>query len=169
MNKKWPLFITSIFIILFNCNNNLKVKEINFKFKNQNRTCLVEIIENKTSKIKNSLLIVLHGHNESGKFINFRTKNNGMFIKKGMISAYPNGSGIFVHNWDDIENEIFHLNVLIDTLVSKFNIDTTRIYLAGFSQGGEIAYKMACKYPNRIAAIAYPFGNHPPHSTPCQY
>jgi len=56
--------------------------------------------------------------------------------------------------WDDFENEILFLNALLDTLFAAYGIDTSKCYLAGFSQGGMLAYKMACAYPNRIAAIA---------------
>lgn len=43
---------------------------------------------------------------------------------------------------------------LIDTLRSAYNIDTNRIYSAGFSQGGVMGYSFACLQNTRFAAIA---------------
>jgi len=43
---------------------------------------------------------------------------------------------------------------LIDTLKAKYNIDTNRIFSAGFSQGAVMGYSFACLHNTRFAAIA---------------
>lgn len=56
-------------------------------------------------------------------------------------------------DFDLVDDALFVSN-LIDTLTGLFNIDTTRIYSAGFSNGGFMGYDLACRLNDRIAAIA---------------
>ena len=42
---------------------------------------------------------------------------------------------------------------LIDTLAASYNIDSSRIYANGFSNGGAMAFALSCRLPRRIAAI----------------
>jgi polyhydroxybutyrate depolymerase len=43
---------------------------------------------------------------------------------------------------------------LIDTLPTKFHVDTSRIYITGISNGGMLAYRLACELADKIAAVA---------------
>lgn len=43
---------------------------------------------------------------------------------------------------------------LIETLPTKFNVDTSRIYITGISNGGMLAYRLACELADKIAAVA---------------
>ena len=155
-NHSVKRFITIIlpFFILFGCSGNTSTQKITLEFQGNRRTCIIEN-PNNYPKLKGfSLLIILHGHYESANFIRYRIKNSFVFKKNGVLVAYPNGSGFIRMNWDDFETEIDFLNTLIDTISKKHKIDTTKIYIAGFSQGGMLAYRMACEYSERIAAIA---------------
>jgi len=46
------------------------------------------------------------------------------------------------------------ISTLIDKLVSDYNVDPKKIYLTGMSNGGMMAYRLACEIPEKIAAIA---------------
>ena len=46
------------------------------------------------------------------------------------------------------------LNTLLDEIVSEYAVDTTRIYLAGYSMGGQGVWFLAYMHPERFAAIA---------------
>ena len=52
--------------------------------------------------------------------------------------------------WTDHEMLI----TLLDEIVSKYAVDTTRIYLAGYSMGGQGVWFLAYMYPERFTAIA---------------
>lgn len=43
---------------------------------------------------------------------------------------------------------------LLDDVVSRYDVDTERIYLTGLSMGGYGTWDLSCKYPDRFAAIA---------------
>jgi polyhydroxybutyrate depolymerase len=45
------------------------------------------------------------------------------------------------------------ISELIDTLAAGYNIDPTRIYANGFSNGGAMAFALSCRLSDRIAAI----------------
>ena len=46
------------------------------------------------------------------------------------------------------------ISELIDTMIAGYAIYTTMVYAAGFSNGGMMAYRLACELAYKIAAIA---------------
>ena len=81
------------------------------------------------------------------------------------ILVYPQGSvldGGTTH-WNSMPpsddnkssaDDFGFIDTLIDEISSNYNIDSTRIYASGFSNGGDFSYSLACYLSNRIAAIA---------------
>ena len=53
------------------------------------------------------------------------------------------------NNTDDIG----FINTLIDQIASTYNVDTSRVYATGFSNGAGMSYTLACAMSNKIAAI----------------
>jgi polyhydroxybutyrate depolymerase len=51
-------------------------------------------------------------------------------------------------------NDVGFIEVLIDTLNTSYSIDLERVYAVGWSNGGFMAYKLACQLSHRFAAIA---------------
>jgi len=49
--------------------------------------------------------------------------------------------------------EVEALNALLDEVVTKYAVDTDRIYLTGLSMGGFGTWRLATAYPERFAAI----------------
>lgn len=47
-----------------------------------------------------------------------------------------------------------YLAALIDYVVQAYDIDSRRVYMTGYSQGGNMTVRMACEYPGKIAAGA---------------
>ncbi|MFL0267456.1 prolyl oligopeptidase family serine peptidase [Candidatus Clostridium radicumherbarum] len=45
------------------------------------------------------------------------------------------------------------LNLLIEDIISNYSVDPEKIYLTGISMGGFAAWKLACKHPEKFAAI----------------
>lgn len=60
--------------------------------------------------------------------------------------------------WTDTEL----IKALLDDIVSKYKVDSDRIYLIGYSMGGTGAWYMAYKYPQVFAAVAPMSGNTNP-------
>lgn len=119
------------------------------------------------------LVIGLHG--AGGKSVQF--EQDYRFTKKandsGFIAVYPEGiqsGGVLgVRTWNagtccheaaeyDIDDVGF-IATLIDELISNYRINPARVYIAGMSNGGMMAYRLACEISDKIAAIAVVSGS----------
>jgi polyhydroxybutyrate depolymerase len=134
----------------------------------------------KTKIKKGSLLFVLHGSGGSGKGIMSQTKNlEAIADKEKLLIVYPDGYKNFWNecrkfatsaaNKENINENAFFAE-MISYCKAKFNIDTNKVYVAGFSGGGHMAYKLAMTMPNKINSIAAIVANMPDSaSCDCTY
>ncbi|MCO4771905.1 MAG: hypothetical protein KDA24_17875 [Deltaproteobacteria bacterium] len=51
-------------------------------------------------------------------------------------------------------DDVGYLSGLVDEAIERANVDTSRIYFSGHSNGGFMSFRMACEFPDRIAGIA---------------
>jgi polyhydroxybutyrate depolymerase len=103
------------------------------------------------------LVINLHGFSESAALEAYRSDMNAFAEKKCFIVCYPEGTGLRrAWNTDGRKraDDIGFISTLIDTLISNYNVDTSRIYLVGFSNGGQMAMFAGAALSERIAGIA---------------
>jgi polyhydroxybutyrate depolymerase len=80
---------------------------------------------------------------------------NRIADEQGLIVAYPAGSGVprvFPMEGQALTEDIKFISDLIDKLTTDFNIDRTRIYADGLSNGGGMAFALSCAMSDRIAA-----------------
>ncbi len=109
------------------------------------------------------LMIALHNaYGSASEFVTM-TKLSEKADEEGFIVVYPNGTGN-PKFWNaggccgsamnnDIDDVGF-ISVLIDTLCVSYNIDTTKIFIAGFSNGSIMAYRLAAELSSKIFGIA---------------
>ena len=83
---------------------------------------------------------------------------NPIADREGFIVVYPSGTG-FPKRWqafpqqpDDSSKDVIFIADLIDSLSSQYNIDPTRIYVNGLSNGGGMTFLLTCELADRIAA-----------------
>jgi polyhydroxybutyrate depolymerase len=85
---------------------------------------------------------------------------NRLADEDGFLVVYPAGTpqvfGI-VRVWRTTEatvmKDVRFISDLIDTLQGSFNIDATRIFVTGMSNGGGLAFGLSCALSARLAAI----------------
>jgi len=109
------------------------------------------------------LLILLHGHGSSGLKIERSTGMSEKADKAGFIAVYPGGrgdpSGWQVFDQGSGRNEdVAFIAELIDTLKKLYAVDPKRIYVAGHSNGGMMAYRLGVELDHEIAGIAVSAG-----------
>ncbi|MEM1118990.1 MAG: PHB depolymerase family esterase [Bacteroidota bacterium] len=68
----------------------------------------------------------------------------------GFNVSYPGDTSLFITEVDDVS----FVDQLIDELDRHYNIDLTRVYATGWSNGGNMSHVLACELSDRIAAIA---------------
>jgi len=141
-------------VTLLGCNRDIMIQELLIKHQGVNRSVTIEMLNDDYLAQKSPFLIILHGRNENADLMRYRIKNKRMFLEKGIKIVYPNGSGMILKNWNDLEKEMSFLNALIDTLSQASNAERRKIFVAGFSQGGQLAYKLVCAHTQKIDAIA---------------
>jgi poly(3-hydroxybutyrate) depolymerase len=76
------------------------------------------------------------------------------------IVAYPQGVN---SRWDiGGDTDVQFILAIIDSMANRYQIDRNRVYATGFSMGGMMSWHLACKIPDKIAAIVpgngYPLG-----------
>jgi polyhydroxybutyrate depolymerase len=83
---------------------------------------------------------------------------NRLADENGFIVVYPSGTG-FPRSWHTfdpgpgLKRDVWFFSELLHTLQSVYNIDPTRIYANGLSNGGGMAFVLSCTLSDRIAAV----------------
>lgn len=107
------------------------------------------------------LIINIHGFSQWPANQMKVSQWNDLADQDGFIVVYPSGTG-FPKRWRVLEDnnepggpqkELAYFAMLIDTLSSQYNIDPTRIYASGLSNGGGMTVLLACQLSEKIAAI----------------
>ncbi|MDG4808160.1 alpha/beta fold hydrolase [Micromonospora sp. WMMD1120] len=111
------------------------------------------------------LVVLLHGYGSSGaqqeRYFNLTPESD----RRGFLYAMPNGTTNRDGSrfWNAAEaccdvddsgvDDVAYLERLLDTVESTYSVDTGRVYLVGHSNGGFMAYRMACERSMRITAV----------------
>ena len=80
------------------------------------------------------------------------TENYISLFPNGISSDWADGRGVTDSELAGIDDVSF-LNDLIDYLTQKYQIDTSRIYVCGASNGGMMTQRLACETPQKFAAF----------------
>jgi polyhydroxybutyrate depolymerase len=136
-------------------------------FEGEDRKYLVHLPPNYEPDVKMPLVVVLHGGGGDIGFAVRMFQFNAKADKEGFIVAYPNGSGRFhdhILTWNadaccgyakaHHKDDVGFVREFLQKVVSQYSIDTSRVYLVGFSNGAMMAYRLACAMPERFAAFA---------------
>ena len=123
------------------------------------------------------LVLVLHGHKSCANHFKYVTDFNSTADKEGFIVVYPNGRtspyvpisdlimfikyfeyGYWPRIWnycDLINNvdDVLFIRSLIKQLQNNLNINTSRIYITGSSNGGQMTFRLGSELSDIVAAI----------------
>ncbi|PYO77895.1 MAG: hypothetical protein DMD63_09270 [Gemmatimonadetes bacterium] len=118
------------------------------------------------------LLLVLHGSCSGADDIRQTTGMDSLSDANGFIVAYPqgtDGSGLFPSDWnggaccgeaarEHVDDVGFIAAVMLE-ISHNLPVDSSRVFVAGFSSGAIMAYHAACKLAPMINAIAVVSGS----------
>jgi polyhydroxybutyrate depolymerase len=111
------------------------------------------------------LILALHGYTSDAKEVESYLRLTPESDRRGFIYAYPDGTtddrGERFWNATDAccafsgaaPDDSRYLSELIATIQGSYRIDRGRVYLIGHSNGGFMAFRMACDHADQITAI----------------
>lgn len=73
---------------------------------------------------------------------------------QGQFFQDKSSTGWIFNNNNNISDDLFFINQVIDWVDTNYNVNLDRIYSSGFSVGAIMSYDLACKLSNKIAAVA---------------
>jgi polyhydroxybutyrate depolymerase len=125
------------------------------------RTYNLYIPPNYDPETPTPLVMLLHGKTANGASQAYTSDMNQLAAREGFIVIYPDGidnQWNYGRGWriypDLPENEEEFLGGLLDDLELDLNIDTSRVYVGGLSNGGFMTQRLACTMRDRFAAYA---------------
>lgn len=125
------------------------------------REYLLYIPESYDPDTPTPLMISMHGFIEWPAHQAQISEWNEVADEYGFIVVYPAGTG-FPLRWrtysgpglgDGARQDVQFISDLIDKLAQDYNLDLSRVYANGLSNGGGMAYLLACELSERITAI----------------
>lgn len=114
---------------------------------------------------KPPLVVLLHGSRQTAQDLRASTGYafDQLADEHGFVAVYPEG---YAGRWNDCRakgryrarklklDDVRFLLTLVDELERRIGIDRTRVFFAGYSGGGQLAFRMALERPEHVTAIA---------------
>ena len=119
------------------------------------------------------LVIVLHGSSGDAGSVEQQSGMDSLADASRFLVAYPNGTGgafgLYPSDWNagnccgaayrDNIDDLGFITALIQEVSAHVPVDARRIYVAGFSAGGRMAYHVGCQLAPTVAAIGVVSGS----------
>ncbi len=122
------------------------------------RTYSVHVPPSYSGASPTPLVIAFHGHGGTGEGQEKLSHLSEAADGKGFIVAYPDG---IEHGWNDGRqsapmnvDDVGFTRDLVAAIESRYNINRSRVFATGMSNGGFFCYRLACDAPDIFAAIA---------------
>lgn len=103
------------------------------------------------------VVFVLHGLHGDGKGMERYTQFSKLAAYENFIVAYPDGID---RKWNDraykagSTDDVGFISALLDHLEAAYNVDASRVYATGASNGGMMTQRLAIDLGERFAAVA---------------
>ena len=137
----------------------------NIEHQNVNRSYYLSYPENINPGIDEAipLIINMHGYGGNAAQQQYYTQMDEYAHNQNMAVVYPQGLNnswnVFTY-WDSNSyDDVGFINLMIDEISNNFNLDLDRVYACGMSNGGYMAYRLACDLSDKIAAFGSVTGN----------
>jgi polyhydroxybutyrate depolymerase len=138
-----------------------QTQEDNFDFEGLQRTYTLYTPSSYDGTRALPLVIALHGGKGNSERMSDLTHLSQLGEQEGFFVVYPNG---YENRWADGRgttpadkagiNDVGFISTLIDRLLGEYKIIPQQVYVTGISNGGHMAYRLACELSQKIAAVA---------------
>jgi polyhydroxybutyrate depolymerase len=135
-------------------------------FDGAERTFFVHLPQGYNNAIPYPLVIAMHGGGALGyEGVEGQSQLSELSDLENFIVVYPEGLkylGFRTWNAGDCcpsaslleTNDVGFIISLLEKLKLELSINDRKVYATGFSNGGQLAYKLANRYPNKFAAVS---------------
>ncbi len=130
------------------------------------RNYFVHLPTNYSPMISYPLIFAMHGGGQLGnEGIEFQSQLSELSDSENFIVVYPEGVKTFgFRTWNAGDccpsattlgtDDAGFINALLEKLKLEISIDSKKVYATGFSNGGQFAYILANRYPDKFAAVS---------------
>jgi polyhydroxybutyrate depolymerase len=129
------------------------------------RTYLVHVPPAYNAEKPTPVVLALHGAGMDGAMMAWFCGLNQTSDKSGFVVVYPSGTGTGpFRTWNaggfegrmaaNKPDDVAFIRRVLDDLRTVVNVDATRVYACGMSNGAMMCYRLAAELSDRIAAIA---------------
>tara|TARA_A100001015_G_scaffold293719_1_gene370658 strand:+ start:2159 stop:3055 length:897 start_codon:yes stop_codon:yes gene_type:complete len=145
-----------------NCSNSTTTGYQTIIQDNVTREYILYIPSNYSATTATPLVINFHGFGGCANTYELETSMTIQAEANNFILAYPQGiiRAKSSTEWDPDtssnninDSDLAFVEVLINQISAQYNIESSRIYATGYSNGGMMAYGLACNKSNLIAGI----------------
>ena len=142
--------------------NPSQIESGSLEFEGQEREYIVFTTGSYSEDQEYPMVIYLHSWGWTAEHDMEVTQLNQVADNNDFIVVYPSAVGLVwnsgigdrvARETPDV-NDVGFIDLLIDTVGTSYNLNLDRIYATGWSNGGFMAYKLACQLSHRIAAVA---------------
>ncbi|MBT33293.1 MAG: esterase [Thalassobius sp.] len=157
----------SVFLLLVVSIINISINYIKTPMNNSELSLKYLVRESALKTEKAPVLILLHGVGSNEKdlfsFADFIDEKYLVVSAQGPYNLGVNRYGWYEVNFsngkpqinaDQAEKSRLALINFIDEIVEKYNADSQKVYLMGFSQGAIMSYSVALSQPEKVAGFA---------------
>ncbi|MFX0065231.1 MAG: alpha/beta hydrolase family esterase [Candidatus Hermodarchaeota archaeon] len=146
-----------------------KIQEADFKYievDGMSRSYLIRLPSGYTDDEPIALVIALHGWGGDAKEFDQSSGFTQLAEKENFIVVYPSGIANFPFSsaaWNSghccaypLESgidDVSFIELLLDHLENQYSIDSRKVYVTGFSNGGMLSYLLGAELSDRVAAI----------------
>ena len=111
------------------------------------------------------LVLLLHGFGANGALQDFYFGLSGLADRRNFLVAIPDGTpnAALQRYWNATDaccgngstvDDVAYLGAVLTDMQTRYNVDPKRIFVLGHSNGGFMAYRLACELSTRLAGIA---------------
>jgi polyhydroxybutyrate depolymerase len=136
---------------------------LSFSHGDVQRETIVYVPSSYTVGEATALMINFHGYGGTGETQLQATDMRELAERDGVILAYPSGTELEGStHWNcslpsednkSTADDFGFVEVLIDTIAASYSLDEGRVYAVGYSNGGMMAFGLACFRSDRVAAV----------------
>jgi polyhydroxybutyrate depolymerase len=131
----------------------------------QVRTFTIYSADNNPGAARLPIFVVLHGGLGNGHYAARQTGVMNYVDRDGFIAVFPDGENA---HWNDGRgtmspgpDDVAFLRAMIASIAEKSGGDPARVFVAGISNGGMMAQRMACDAADAVTAIGAVAANMP--------